>query len=92
MLKMKKIETHQLKTLFRAIIPKLQNRKTISNKNQDKKRIKLHQAYEHFANILERNLNQRNIVEKTEDDEDKLFCLSLFKEIKKSTWAYTLTN
>lgn len=35
------------------------------------------------AKIIEKSLNQRNVAEKKEDDEDKLFCLSLVKEIKK---------
>lgn len=53
-------------------------------RNKCKKKLKLHPADEHFANILEKSLAQRQVPEnKDEDDEDKLFCLSLFKEIKK---------
>lgn len=48
------------------------------------KKIKLNPADEHFANILEKSMAQRYVPEKKdEDDEDKLFCLSLVKEIKK---------
>lgn len=47
------------------------------------KKYKLHPADEHFAKILEKSIAQRKPIEKEEDDEDKLFCLSLFKEIKK---------
>lgn len=51
---------------------------------KNKKKIKLHPADEHFANILEKSMAQRYVPEKKdEDDEDKLFCLSLVKEIKK---------
>lgn len=48
-----------------------------------KKKLKLNPADEHFANILERSLAQKQVPEKQEEDEDKLFCLSLWKEIKK---------
>lgn len=51
--------------------------------NHQRKKIKLHPADEHFAKIIEKSLNQRNVAEKKEEDEDKLFCLSLVKEIKK---------
>ncbi|XP_072389794.1 uncharacterized protein [Diabrotica undecimpunctata] len=47
------------------------------------KKYKLHPANEHFAKILEKSINQRRPIEKEEDDEDKLFCLSLLKELKK---------
>jgi len=47
------------------------------------KKIKLNLADEHFANILERSLAQKQVPEKQEDDEDKLFCLSPLKDIKK---------
>ncbi|KAF5275786.1 hypothetical protein FQR65_LT16531 [Abscondita terminalis] len=47
------------------------------------KKFKLHPADEHFAKILEKSMNQRKLIQKEEEDEDKLFCLSLFKEIKK---------
>lgn len=53
---------------------------------QSAKRIKLHPADEYFANIIEKNLNRTEIVQKKkkeEEDEDKLFCLSLYREIKK---------
>lgn len=48
-----------------------------------KKKLKLNPADEHFANIQERSLAQKQVPEKQEEDEDKLFCLSLWKEIKK---------
>ncbi|XP_061717602.1 uncharacterized protein LOC133525331 [Cydia pomonella] len=48
-----------------------------------RKKYKLHPADEHFANIIEKSLNRKNEEERKEDDEDKLFCLSLVKEIKK---------
>ncbi|XP_060845855.1 uncharacterized protein LOC132925477 [Rhopalosiphum padi] len=57
--------------------------RTFKSPLQQRKKIKLHPADEHFANIIEKSLNQRNTVDKKEDDEDKLFCLSLYKEIKK---------
>ncbi|KAL4083026.1 hypothetical protein QTP88_028356 [Uroleucon formosanum] len=44
-----------------------------SNYQQQRKKIKLHPADEHFANIIEKSLNSRNIPEKKEEDEDKLF-------------------
>ncbi|KAL4084006.1 hypothetical protein QTP88_029322 [Uroleucon formosanum] len=56
---------------------------TFKSPLQQRKKIKLHPADEHFANIIEKSLNHRNTIEKKEDDEDKLFCLSLYKEIKK---------
>jgi len=56
---------------------------TFKNPLQQRKNIKLHPADEHFANIIKKSLNHRNTIEKKEDDEDKLFCLSLYKEIKK---------
>ena len=46
------------------------------------KKIKLHPADERFATILEQSLVQRQLSTKKED-ENKLFCLSLNKEIKK---------
>jgi len=49
-----------------------------------KNKIKLHPADEHFANILEKSMAQRYVPkQKNKDDEDKLLCLSLVKEIKK---------
>lgn len=63
---------------------------TFKSPLQQRKKIKLHPADEHFANIIEKSLNQRNTVEKKEDDEDKLFCLSLYKEIKKVPEAMRL--
>lgn len=54
--------------------------------NVPRKKYKLHPADEHFANILERSINTRNnniTVNKEDDDEDRFFCLSLVKEIKK---------
>lgn len=53
------------------------------NQQQQRKKIKLHPTDEHFANIIEKSLNHRNNSEKREEDEDKLFCMSLYKEIKK---------
>ncbi|XP_060864621.1 uncharacterized protein LOC132940846 [Metopolophium dirhodum] len=47
------------------------------------KKLKLSPADEHFANLLERSIAQKQVPEKHEDDEDKLFCLSLLKNIKK---------
>lgn len=47
------------------------------------KKIKLNPADEMFANILEKSLAQKNEPKTQEEDEDKLFCLSLYKEIKK---------
>lgn len=61
-----------------------------SNYKQQIKRIKLHPADEHFANIIEKSLSSRNIPEKKEEDEDKLFCLSLYKEVKKVPEAMRL--
>jgi len=58
--------------------------------NQQRKKIKLHPIDERFANIIEKSLNQRNIIEKKENDEDKLFCLSLIKEIIKIPEAMRL--
>ncbi|XP_042884795.1 uncharacterized protein LOC122261317 [Penaeus japonicus] len=45
-----------------------------------KKKMKLNPGDLHIANILERSLLARQI---EENDEDKLFCLSLYKEMKK---------
>jgi len=61
-----------------------------SNQQQQRKKIKLHPADEHFANIIEKSLNNRNNSEKKEDDEDKLFCMSLYKKIKKVPEAMRL--
>jgi len=47
------------------------------------KRVKLKPADEIFANILEKSLAQKSEPKTQEEDEDKLFCLSLYKEIKK---------
>jgi len=47
------------------------------------KKLKLNPTDEHFANLLEKSLAQKQVPEKQEDDEDKLFCLSLLKDIKK---------
>ncbi|XP_015376187.1 PREDICTED: uncharacterized protein LOC107170551 [Diuraphis noxia] len=54
-----------------------------SNQQQQRKKPKLHPADEHFANIIEKSLNNRNISDKKEEDEDKPFCMSSYKEIKK---------
>ncbi|GBP77296.1 hypothetical protein EVAR_31728_1 [Eumeta japonica] len=57
-----------------------------STEHLPRKKCKLNPADEHFANILERSIDARNknvTEKKEEDDEDKLFCLSLVKEIKK---------
>lgn len=62
------------------------NVKSSSIEHLPRKKYKLNPADEHFANILERSIDARNknVTEKKEDDdEDKLFCLSLVKEIKK---------
>ncbi|XP_072375515.1 uncharacterized protein [Diabrotica undecimpunctata] len=57
---------------------------TPTGERQKTKKLKLHPADQHFANILEKSLAQRQVPDKQdEQDEDKLFCLSLFKEIKK---------
>ncbi|XP_050527873.1 uncharacterized protein LOC126897967, partial [Daktulosphaira vitifoliae] len=61
-----------------------------SNYQQQRKKIKLHPADEHFANVIEKSLSSRSIPEKNEEDEDKLFCLSLYKEIKKVPEAMRL--
>lgn len=61
-----------------------------SNQQQQRKKIKLPPADEHFANIIEKSLNNRNNYEKKEDDEDKLFCMSLYNEIKKVPEAMRL--
>lgn len=53
------------------------------NQHTSKKKLKLNPADEHFDNILERSLAQKQVPEKQEDDEDKLYCLSLLKDIKK---------
>lgn len=54
------------------------------NEKHCAKKPKLHPADEYFANILEKNLNKgRNVEKKVEEDEDKLFCLSLYNEMKK---------
>lgn len=58
--------------------------------NHQRKKLKLHPADEYFAKIIEKSLNQRNVAEKKEDDEDKSFCLSLVKEIKKVPEAMRL--
>lgn len=47
------------------------------------KKLKLSPADEHFANLLERSIAQKEVPEKQEDDEDKLFCLSSLKDIKR---------
>lgn len=47
------------------------------------KRIKLKLDDEMFANILEKSLEQKREHKIQEEDGDKLFCLSLYKEIKK---------
>lgn len=55
-----------------------------SPKSTSRKKQKLNPADERFANILEQSLAQKNVSHpKEDDDEDKLFCLSLVKEIKK---------
>lgn len=56
-----------------------------SPKSTPRKKQKLSCADERFANILEQSLAQKNVSHPKEDDddEDKLFCLSLVKEIKK---------
>lgn len=60
------------------------NNSVSPTENVPRKKYKLHPADEHFANILEKSLNKKNQTEKKEeDDEDKLFCLSLVNEIKK---------
>lgn len=48
-----------------------------------KKKLKLNPGDLHIANILERSLLARQIEEEKQNDEDKLFCLSLYKEMKK---------
>lgn len=69
----------------------LQTRKRVSKcLTYNGKKIKLHPSDEHFANLIEKNLNRRNIVKKIEDDEDKLICLSLVKKIKKVPEAMRL--
>lgn len=58
----------------------------VDSEHFPRKKFKLNPADEHFANILERSIDARNknvTEKKEEDDEDKLFCLSLVKEIKK---------
>lgn len=47
------------------------------------KKIKLNPVDEIFVNILEKSLAQKSEHKIQEEDEDKLFCLSLYKEIKK---------
>ncbi|CAG9568339.1 unnamed protein product [Danaus chrysippus] len=52
-----------------------------SSKSTSRKKQKLNPADERFANILEQSLAQKNVSHPKDDDEDKLFCLSLVKEI-----------
>lgn len=55
-----------------------------SPKPTTRKKQKISSADERFASILEQSLAQKNVSHpKEDDDEDKLFCLSLVKEIKK---------
>ncbi|XP_073943372.1 uncharacterized protein [Choristoneura fumiferana] len=55
-----------------------------SPKSTPRKKQKISPADERFASILEQSLVQKNVSHpKEDDDEDKLFCLSLVKEIKK---------
>lgn len=56
-----------------------------SPKSTPRKKQKISSADERFASILEQSLAQKNVSHPKEDDddEDKLFCLSLVKEIKK---------
>jgi len=74
------IQGNNLKT------PEQKDNFKISNKKQNK----LHSADEHSANILKRCLNQINMDKTEEEDEDKLFCLSLLKELKKVPEAIRL--
>lgn len=56
-----------------------------SPKSTLRKKQKFNPADERFANILEQSLAQKNVSHpKEDDDEDKLFCLSLVKDIKKN--------
>lgn len=48
-----------------------------------KKKLKLNPGDLHIANILEKSLLARQTEEEKQNDEDKLFCLSLYKEMKK---------
>lgn len=49
------------------------------------KRIKLNAVDKHFADILNKSImmREKRELEKNNEDEDKLFCLSLYKELKK---------
>ncbi|XP_027229943.2 uncharacterized protein [Penaeus vannamei] len=51
--------------------------------NSKQKKLKLNPADKHFADILERNLLERRKEEENRNDDDRLFCLSLYKELKK---------
>ncbi|XP_049782528.1 uncharacterized protein LOC126184203 [Schistocerca cancellata] len=50
-----------------------------------KKKIKLNPVDNHFSDILNKSilLREQRETEKNNEDEDKLFCLSLYKELKK---------
>ncbi|XP_050708921.1 uncharacterized protein LOC126993822 [Eriocheir sinensis] len=54
-----------------------------STSTSTKKKMKLNPGDLHIANILERSLLARQNEEEKQNDEDKLFCLSLYKEMKK---------
>lgn len=47
------------------------------------KKLKLNPAEKHFTDILEGNLLERRKEEENRNYDDKLFCLSLYKELKK---------
>ncbi|XP_077270213.1 uncharacterized protein LOC143901662 [Temnothorax americanus] len=47
------------------------------------KKMKLNATEKHFSDILQKSLLSRQKQEESYEDEDKLFCLSLHKELKK---------
>lgn len=82
--------SQKTKTQTRRAVLKHQIRQTKIKSSSNKEKIKLNPADEHVANIIEKSLNNGNISEKKEEDEDKLFCMSLNKEIKKVPEAMRL--
>ncbi|KAG8289300.1 hypothetical protein J6590_107336 [Homalodisca vitripennis] len=57
----------------------------INSGESQRKKIKLNPVDKHFSDILTKSIavREKQQLESTNDDEDKLFCLSLYKELKK---------
>lgn len=69
--------------------PRFSKDKEVDPPMQSKK-LKLSAADKHFSDILQKSLLSRQKQEESYEDEDKLFCLALYKDLKKIPEQYRL--